>query len=319
MKERGIKESMRRAAGNTIVSLLIACILGAVLELGLVSLLSMNSSQSVFLWARLDTLNSVNYALTIMGQRIRAARNLGELYGVAPPPQARVVGLLPPGPQAHPEAVDNSQIPVSQIQSGTVTMLANYFPSSGDPLYGPGGSLAVSSWPWGLGPSSPISLSSTFLIVQVPAFDSNGFPLSLPPGYVGAPQLCALDTYIYNVLPDPSRAGKYMMQMAYFPAPANLTNVPNSIAPGTVTTVITGIVGPIANGSPCVFQYIQKFNPTPSVTVTPGELQNYSGVIVNLEIANTDGRGRTALLPVRSEFYMRNNVSATTIGSPPSN
>ncbi len=319
MKKSRIQHSRENRQGTTLVGLLVACAIVSFVTLALLGLLSMNSTQGAYLWSRMDTLNSVNYVLAVMGQRVRSARNLGELYGVAPPPQSRVIQTLPPGPQVAPEAVDPSQIPVSQIEDGSITMIANYFPSEGDPLYGPGGSMAVVSWPWGGGQGNPYQLSTTCLILQVPAFDNNGFPQSLPPAYAGAPPLSAVDTYVYNVIPDPNRLGQYMMQLAYFPAPSGLTNVPSGIQPGTVTTVVTGIVGPTVNGSPGVFQYIDKFQTQPTTTVTAAELQNYSGVFVNLEIANTDTQGRTALLPVRTAMYMRNNVAATTIGSPPTN
>lgn len=332
---RVTRQTRNNIRGDTLISLVVACALVGFVELELVSLLTLNSAQGGFLSARMDTLNSVTYALTVMGQRVRSARNIGELYGVAPTPQARVVQPLPPGPQAHPEAVDPTQIPSSNITDGSVTLVANYFPSSGDPLYGLGGSRNVPSWPWGGSQASPYQVSSTCLVLQVPVFDINGYPLSLPPAYSGAPPLSALDTYIYKAVSDPNQPGQYMLQMAYFPGPSTpvnascpngLTNMPSGTVPGTVSTIITGIVGPLDNnpasptyGQLSLFQYVEKFQNSASSTVTPLDLQNYSGVIVNLEIANTDGRGRTALLPVRSEMYMRNNVSATTIGSPPIN
>ncbi len=309
------------AKGETLLSLLVAALLVSFVMVGLISLLSMNSTQGGFLWARMDTLNAVNYALMIMGQRVRSARNIGELYGVVPTAQGPVVQPLPPGPQQHPEAVDPSQMPNASIEDGSVTLVANYFPAAGDPLYGPQGSVTVSSWPWLGVIGRPYTLSSTCLILQVPAFDSKGFPQALPAAYPGAPPLCALDTYVYCVVSDPdtvSHSGEYQLQMAYFPAPTGLTNVPSGITAGTVTTVVSGIVGPKdSSGNLSLFQYIEKNQNTASSTVTPLDLQNYAGIVVNLEVINKDGRGRSSVLPIRSEMYMRNNVAATTVGSPP--
>lgn len=315
-----LHESRRGRNGETLVSVLVASLLAGFIVLELVALLSVNSMQGGYLWARMDTLNAVNYALAVMGQRVRSARNIGELYGEAPPPQAPVVQALPPGPQQHPEAVDPSQLPNSSIQNGSVTLVADRFPSPGDPIYGPQGSVTVPSWPWGGGQGTPYVLNATTLILQVPAFDSNGFPQSLPPAYSGAPPLSALDTYVYKVIDDPSRPGQYMLQMAYFPTVTALTNMPAGISAGTVSTVITGIVGPRdTNGNLSIFQYVEKNQNAATSTVDPKLLQNYAGVVVNLEVINTDNRGHISILPVRSEMYMRNNVAATTIGSPPSN
>jgi hypothetical protein len=282
----------------------------------------LNSTQGGFLWARMDTLNAVNYGLAVLGQRVRSARNIGELYGDSTPITGPVVRPLPPGPQQHPEAVDPTQLPNQSIQAGTVTLVSDSFPSVGDPLYGPQGSITVANWPWNGGVHSPYKLSATTLVLQVPAFDNNGFPQSLPPAYIGAPPLSALDTYVYNLVPDPDpkKSGLYQLQLAYFPAPNGLTNVPSGITPGTVTTIISGIVGPRdGNGNLSIFQYVQKLTNSAVSTVNPIELQNYAGVIVNLEVINKDNRGRYSILPVRSEMYMRNNVAATTIGSPPAN
>ncbi len=316
------KSSRNQESGATLISVLVAALLVGFIELEMLGLLSLNSTQGSFLWARMDTLNAVNYSLNALGQRVRSARNIGDLYGEAPPPQGQVVQNLPPGPQQHPEAVDPSQLPNSSIQNGSVTLVSNHFPSAGDILYGPQGTMTVMSWPWYGGPSAPYTLSSTCLVIQVPNFDSNGFPLSLPPAFTGAVPLSALDTYVYKVVPDtdPARAGQYQLQMAYFPSPANLTNCPAGISPGTVTTVLTGIVGPRdTNGEISVFQYVEKNSNTLSATVNAAELQNYSGVVVNLQVLNMDARGHKSLLPVRTEMYMRNNVSATTIGNPPAN
>jgi hypothetical protein len=316
------REQERRSneSGATLISVLVAALLVGFIELEMLGLLSLNSAQGSFLWARMDTLNSVNYSLNAMGQRVRSARNIGDLYGEAPPPQGQVVQNLPPGPQQHPEAVDPSQMPNASIQNGSVTLVSNHFPSAGDILYGPQGSMTVTSWPWDGGQGNPYTLSSTCLVIQVPNFDSNGFPMSLPPAFSGAVPLSALDTYVYKVVPDPNpaHAGEYQLQMAYFPSPAALTNAPTGIGPGTLTTVLTGIVGPKdASGDICVFQYVEKNLNTVTTTVNAANLQNYSGVVVNLQVVNMDARGHKSLLPVRTEMYMRNNVAATTIGSPP--
>jgi len=317
----------RPQSGNTIISLVVACALIGLVELELVALLSMNSGQGQFLWSRMDTITSTNYALAVMGERVRSARNIGELYGYAPPPQSKVVSGLGGGPQTTATvSVDPTQIPVTQIQNGTTTMIAYYFPAEGDPLYGPGGSMSVATWPWGGGPGSPYQLSGSCMIIQVPCFDQNGFPLSLAPAFPGATPLSAVDTYVYNLVTDPDtvhRPGQYDLQMAYFPAPSTLTNMPQGMQPGQVTTVITGLVGPLAAGvssgsPPTIFQYVERIQNSASSTVNPAYLQNYSGVIVNLEVLNTAGTGgRSAILPVRSEMYLRNNVAATAIGNPP--
>ncbi len=315
------KRSKIRCCGETLISVLIAALLVGFITLELVGLLTMQNTQGNFLWARSDALNSAYFALQSMGRRVRSARNLGELYGVTPPPSQPVLNpSLPTGPQQNPGAVDGTQIPVASIEDGTAALTAATFPSQGDPLYGPGGTMTVATWPWAGGPNSPYTLSSTTLVLQVPTFDSNGFPLCLPPAFTGAPPLTALDTYVYNLVPDPDpqRAGQYALQMAYFPAPKGLTNAPPGIQPGAVTTVLAGIVGPTdGNGNPSIFQYIDKNLNTATATVDPLAVQNYTGVIVNLEISAQDASGHATVIPLRTELYMRNNVAATTIGAPP--
>ncbi len=317
----------RKKRGETIISLLVASLLIGFVTLELVQLLTLYATQGNFLWSRLDNLNSVTYALYMMGVRFRAARNVGDIYGEVLPPTAGL-GTLSGGPSLPPTDYNPSNLNASAVQSGTATLVSTKFPSPGDPLYGPSAyspyARAVTSWPWGGGPNSPYSLSPQTLIIQIPAFDTNGFPLALPPSYSGGPYIAAVDTYVYNLVAstDPTRAGTWDLQLAYFPTMSGLTNVPSTISPGTTTTIATGIVGPVPAGSPAgttpsVFQYIEKnTNAITSATAQPvdTDTQNYAGVAVNLEVINKDARGQTSIIPIRTEMYMRNNVSATTIG-----
>lgn len=340
MTSRHQKQIDYRRKGETLISLVVTSFMVAFVILELIAILSLYNTQGGYLWARMDTFNSANNALQLLGQRIRSARNLGELYGQVPPPSQPVVLPTGPGPINNPNIVDGTQIPVLEIENGMATLTSATFPSLGDPLYGPGGQMVASTnWPWG---ATSYTLSATTLVLQVPVFDSNGFPLSLAPAFYGAPPLSALDTYVYNIWPNPTNnPGPYSLQMSYFPAPSpswvpinnpysadptynaaswTLTNVPSSIQPGTVTTVLTGIVGPKdRNNNLSIFQYVEKNTNLASSTVDPMRIQNYSGVIINLEIVNQDGTGRSSILPFKSEMYMRNNVAATTIGAPPNN
>lgn len=219
------------------------------------------------------------------------------------------------------------------------------------------------------GPGAPVApgkytLGPDCLIVQVPVFvgsppqglgtanlgldpkqdaqvnGGNGAPYIYPATWDGnplgplTPVMQAVDTYVFRVLPDPNRAGTFMMQEAAFPAcpnggingtgGPNFTGDPTNVvlSQTTPTTLCTGIVGPLdQQGNLNIFSYVEKLNNT--ATTNPSAdavhyLTDYSGLIVNLEVLKNSQGTKASVAHFKTEFYLRNNAQVQLMG-PPSN
>lgn len=285
----------RRAAGGfSLVEMLVSVFIMGIVTAGIGEMMLMNSQGTWKLFNRVDSINATRNAVDRIAMNVRMARNIGDIYGQ---------GI----PDGDPPVVTDF---------GT-----NYFPAPKNPMYG-AGQAPTGGWPGSPWPTKPYVLSNQCLIVQVPIFDGNGFPLKWYEGAGNPPAESTLDnvdTYVYMVLPDPSDPGTYMLQSACIQSP-NSTK-PSMIPP---KTILRGIVGPLDSTSqqPKVFQFLDVSG-TPQDYVgatTPtydGAVANFTGVIVNLEIKR-DQEGATgknkSTLGIKSEIFMRNNTLATSSG-----
>lgn len=95
---------------------------------------------------------------------------------------------------------------------------------------------------------------------------------------------------------------------------------------GVPTVLLSGIVGPLdpATQRPSIFRYItcqggtvQSAKNFVSGTTNFNDvsnLVNFKGVLMSVQILSVDGQKRGTVTNVRSEFYLRNNSSATIMG-----
>lgn len=318
----------RSQSGQQLVSLLVATTIMSFVALGLIGLMSINTFESSRTFNRADNLNGTRAALDKMGRLIRMSRNLGDIQGtvmVATDPYAN----FPPGPSGDRFQIQNNNVDPTQVGAGTACNTCCYFPSTADTYYNStSGSMTntITSWPWNTtnnvndNSACPYyEISQDTLVIQVQTFDPNGFPRMVS----GVNRLPALDTYVYKIVPDASRPGPpqyFQLQMAVFPAPAGLTNMPPGITPGLAETVVSGIVGPLdLNGRPAIFQYLNQSSNSITTNFIPGSVNEqdlvlFKGIVVNLETMTVDAAGKAMVNAVRSEFYLRNNSSATILG-----
>lgn len=326
-----MKVSQRSQSGQQLISLMVATSIMSFVAMGLVGLISINTVEATRSFNRADSLNGARTALDKMGRLIRMARNLGDVQGtvmVATDPYS----AFPPGNSGDRFQVQNNNVSLAQVQAGTACNTSCVFPSSADSYYNAtNGTMlnTINSWPWlnssnindGT-PAPPYQLSQDTLVLQVQTFDADGFPRMVNlPGV--STRLPALDTYVYKLVKDTTRQGPpdyYQLQLAVFPAPTGLTNMAPGIAPGATQTIMTGIVGPLdSNGNPTIFQYVNQSSNTVTTNFVPGSVSEqdlvlFKGVVVNIEMMTVDSVGKSVVNSVRSEFYLRNNSSATIMG-----
>jgi hypothetical protein len=324
------KSSIRKCRGETMISLLVSTSISAFVAAAMLGLMSMNVSESHKLYNRADNLVAGVTALDKMGRLVRMARNIGDIQGNILPTSDSYAGV-PPGNTTDTFAISGSNITVDQVENGDAVSISAKFPSVGDPYYGPNGTQngTIASWPWGGGINVPYLLGQDTLVLQVPTFDANGFPNSVQ----NMQTLPALDTYVYKVVQDFTRAGPtkyYQLQLAVFPAPNGLSNKPSGLVAGKPITILSGIVGPYdANGNIATFQYVNSstnivqtnFDNAGGAGTTGYEneldLVLFSGVIANFQIMSKDAANHVSVLPIRSEMYLRNNASASIMGPAP--
>ncbi|MBY0360128.1 MAG: prepilin-type N-terminal cleavage/methylation domain-containing protein [Candidatus Obscuribacterales bacterium] len=174
------------------------------------------------------------------------------------------------------------------------------------------------TWSDGSAPSS-FTLSSDTLIIQVPIFDTNGFPLQV--NDLAAEPQSNVETHIYRVLhraSDP--AGEYVLEYMAVPG-TTMSTYDATTAERKPRIIATGIIGPLVSGNPVprVFQYIDiNQNTVDNVFPTPGNLNDFTTIGINLEVRKHEatqqvgGQWRDAgIWAVKQEVYMRNNVYAT--------
>jgi hypothetical protein len=355
MTKTTMKKTLRRMGarsvhGTTLMSLLVATVIMGIVLIAMSAILGMNTRQYTQVFTRSDSLTAARFAIDKMGRLVRMARTLGDVQGEEPISPSAYASVSP-GPQGvAPGVVTGNTVSLSAVESGSAINVSAHFPSSADYLYNPTNGVAITgsspyfntaggTWPWGSTNGAPsYILSQQCLIVQVQCFDPNGMPECVSTNMQNLP---ALDTYVFNLVPDTTRPGPtkwWQLQMAVFPAPLTgsppLSNMATGLKPGKPITICSGIVGPLAanpndggNMDPCIFEYVKSVNNSVAVnfdntntTTTPtgatneADLVTFKGVIVNLEVMNVDGSGKPSVAKLRSELYLRNNSSATVLG-----
>ncbi|MBY0548822.1 MAG: hypothetical protein K2W95_16240 [Candidatus Obscuribacterales bacterium] len=290
--------SMHRSRkGASLVELSISSVVMAFVSMAVFGLLITTMAAGNKINNTSDTIDVSRTALERISQNVRTGRSLGDVFG-------SLVG--------------------GRIQGSSV------FPSNQNPIYGAGQS-PPNGWPiWADGRSlSSFVVDSQTLVVQVPIFDPNGFPTAIPP-FTGQPATSQVqdnvETHVYRVIPDPQNNGEWIMQWARFPGMAAEGYVP-AAAQSQPQTICTGIIGPLQNGLPCVFQYLDKTDPsgTPQNNIPNGgtDIAAFSGLIVNLELSHHQNSSQIAgrykqpgVLALKTEVFLRNNSLATTVGMP---
>jgi hypothetical protein len=89
-------------------------------------------------------------------------------------------------------------------------------------------------------------------------------------------------------------------------------------------TIVTGIVGPFATsgnaGTPQVFQYVSRWNPSVAYDSIPAAdakwIADYTTVGVNLEIARQENASKAMTWAVKQDVSIRNNAQATGTAAP---
>jgi type II secretory pathway pseudopilin PulG len=302
------RETVRSCGGSMLIEMMVATLLLGVIAAGLVSLVVINNSQSQRLLNKVDTINDARLAIERIGRTWRMARSVGDLYGPYPvPTQGMIASGTPDGPTNNISVVTTNSTTVSNLENGYATLASASFPAAGDPAWG-NGQVPVGGWPWSTQPF-PYTLSQNTLIIQVPIF-TGGYPQAILGPVVN---LEAVDTYVYQVLPDAANPGQYILQVASFPG-TNSQMPPSSSTP---QTILRGIVGPVdSGGNLVIFQYISRNNPTQLLrTVNDSAVSSISGLVVTFElIRNVEGPVPTTV-GLKSEVFMRNNSQSTVIGS----
>lgn len=283
----------RSAVGATLVELSIVTGVMAFLSTAIFGVLALTLSSSRKLDNETDSVQAVRLALDRIGRDVRMARSFGDVFGTV---------------------VDSHG---SGIVAGNAT-----FPAPNNPIVP--GDYAWPRWVDGSQPTS-FTLNSDTLIIQIPVFDANGFPLQIVDGD-GNPH-ANVETHVYRVLHRPGDpTDEYCIQVMIVPG-ANSTVV--SRPP---STIVTGIIGPLSGGSPVprVFEYVDKWNTSaPQFSFGSGQtnLADYVTVCLNLEIRKhistaeraQAGNNRwkdSAVWAVKQDLSIRNNAQATTVGVP---
>lgn len=297
MQPRQHKQS-RPAGGFTLMEMLASALIMGLVGAGIAGLVILNGMTERRMSNKVDNLNAARTALERISRDVRMARNLGDVYG-AP-----------------------IQLQTSPVVWGIGG--SNTFPAASNPIYPYGAPSNFHGWPpapWPPGPNPGYTLSNQCLIVQVPVFDANGFPVGMAKGH-GNPPLTAneddVDTLVYMVVKDPSSPDShptFMLQVAGFPGPTSslglISNPP--------MTLVKGIIGPTANpgpvslsNQPVCFQFLDKT--LSGVAQDIGTNQNgltnvnLTGVIVQFEVLNNAASASApTVVGVKSEVYARNN------------
>ncbi|MBX9571110.1 MAG: prepilin-type N-terminal cleavage/methylation domain-containing protein [Candidatus Obscuribacterales bacterium] len=315
-------KTISRAKGFTLVELLVVVLVMSFISAAAFGMMTAVMTQGNSLSNKCDTIDSIRNAMEKFGRDVRMGRSIGDVYG-------NLVGG-------------------QNIVQGSRT-----FPSNNNPLYGGGlmptsgvNSVPFTGWPTWADGTTPTSFTcdNTTCVVQVPIFEADGFPSSIPagvsngihPGFGFAEDNC--ETHVYRVVPDSSNPGEFILQFAIIPG-LNITGgTPRSVQVGPIT-LVNHIIGPINpnTGAPRIFQYLDKENnpgsvnnsgfadwqpedaPTTNGTQNSGALvANYSGIVLNLEVnSNTYSRNQPNRKPlaVKTEVFLRNNSQTTTIGA----
>jgi len=284
------------------------------------SVLWMNTSVQMKTGNNLDAVNSCRVAIERIGKDAREGRSLGDVFGAE--------------------------------DAGGLVVGTSYFPSLQDPVYGAGQAPAGGNWPgWAThGTPNPgrYQLSNTCLIVQVPVYDSSGWPTMIKatcaPCVLAAPHVhtagegnpvptkamgnqANVETHIYNVIADPDNAGEFILQV--FVAPGrDATGYVAASRTRSAQTLVKGIIGPKIGNDLAIFQYLARRGSTDDTTpsgqpqntvdVATTTLANFTGVIINLEVRKRDySVNKPVTLAFKQEVFIRNNAMSTSVGNPP--
>lgn len=287
----------RHARGASLIELLVTMGIVALSLTVLSELAVMVTSASIKTTNKVDGLIAARTAINRITADIRHARGVGDAYGVG---------------------------------SDRFTFPATTNPKHGS-LYG--SSPPTGGWP--PPPWTPMTLSGTVLVLQIPVTyedagnpnnKANGMPLMLPHDHfrAGVPptNMENLDTVVYEVIPDSTRPGEYLLQVARFPG-EQISQVPSKAMPAInpPQTILKGLVGPKSNSdaSMSVFTYLAPQNaPMPFSKVAPLSVNPDSirGVGIDLEIKNTgltaaQGDGNAPqVIGIHAEAFMRTNIAA---------
>lgn len=158
--------------------------------------------------------------------------------------------------------------------------------------------------------------TSSTLVVQLPKFNSSGFPM-----YDAVSNSQCLETHTFAVTADPTNNGEFLLTW-WKAAGIPIANPQNPMAnqdqgsAGNPIVLLKGITPVLAGGVPQVFLYVDKTNPgAPTSTPDATKLSDYTGVIVNLEVnshnnSSQDAQGnwrKSAALAYKTEVFLRNN------------
>ena len=287
----------KRRTGFSVVELMVSVLIMTFVSTAIFGLLISTAEMSQKVTNKMDSINACRNVLERLSKDVRMGRALGDVYG-------NTIELW----------TDLSGQPVTGFQG------ADSFPGNRNPVYG-AGQMPADGWPW-QGP--PYKLSNDTMVVQVPIFESSGFPSSVPAGAGNPADPSSQDnveTHIYKIVPDPNQItnpGEYLLQISRIPGhpvpgynPAQVRSMPQ--------TILSGIVGPLdGQGQPKVFQYLDKTDASGTAQdaiADPGLVTNCTGVIVNLEIMKQlEGKRVPAALGLKTEVFLRNNALSTTVG-----
>ncbi len=331
-------QERRSDRGETMVSLLVATLIMAFVAAAIMGLASLNTVEGNKIWNKVDSIAAARDALDRVGRAVRMARSVGDMYGVVPAALSPSVdSRIGTGPSTNTTAVTSDPAFVTQLEQGNVSLASPSFPSIGDPCWGPYASVPATP-PTGRSLSdmanNPYTLSSETLVLQVPTFDPTGYPNCIPDPTAITP-IQAVDTYVYEMVPDLNNPGppqQFKLQVTAFPAPGfvtpppvgyvgqcPITNVPVNLRNMQPVTLAAGIIGPRdpATGRLGVFQYVDRSTNVITTTPDPAKLQEYNGIVVNMEILKRENNQKASVMSLRNETFMRNNTSATVIGLPP--
>jgi prepilin-type N-terminal cleavage/methylation domain-containing protein len=318
---------VRTERGMTLVELCVSTVIIGILSAGMLSLVALYNKQNIKLVNKIEGVDAARQVIERVGRDFRMARSVGDFYGAVLPSTERIVdpNNVAGGTTTDISVVRSDAIDKASLENGTATLSSDQFPSDGDPFYGPQGTppAGFTGFPTGgtpAWPAPPYRLGPRTLIVQVPIFDAQGFPIAMQ---AGAATLECLDTYVYQVLDDPNAPGTCMIQACCFRGGTPATAPPPSRPSGQMDerprTILKGIVGPRDPGTNAikVFSYINRATPLaqPSDLVPDTEVPNISGVVVNLEIQKVAAANNTEdqTIGLKSEVFMRNNISATLV------
>lgn len=299
-----------RSSGASLVEVLVVVLIMGIVSSAAFAMMCATMQAGRTLENKVDSVSNARNAIDTFTRDMRMGRSIGDVYG-----DLISMGYNDP----------TTGQPVTAVQGSSV------FPGTNDPLYGNGAPAPAGGWPTWADGSAPTTFTcdNQTCIVQVPIFDGNGFPQSIPAntGNGSVTWTRATDnveTHIYRVVPDPQNNGEFILQYVILPG----WNQPAGTQRGPIT-LAKAIIGPRnpQTGLPRTFQYLDKHDTSGIARDTPliiGSATNgnvsepsngawisrFSGVVLNLEIRRHDAsdqqRERKALA-LKSEIFLRNN------------